>query len=198
MRRPLPPGLRVLAFEDGPFTSSGGVKAKQAVLLAVATRGSRIDRLITTWIEVDGLDATDRMVEVAYPIRRGLSAILLHGLPYAGFNIVDAHRLSRELNVPVLTVLNAKPRREAVEGALRRHFCDWQERLSLLEAAGRPTPLELSPGSAIYFQAVGVDRGWAETLIRTLTVFGKVPEPLRIARLLSGVFSPWALEEAGR
>ncbi len=198
MGQRLPPSLRVLAFEDGPFTSPQGERAARAPLLGVVTRGAQIHKLLTAWIEVDGVDATERIVELAHPVRRGLSALLLHGLPYAGFNIVDAPLLTRELGLPVLAVLSAKPRREAVETALRRHFPDWQQRLQVLEAAGPPMPLELSPGCVAYFQAVGVDRGSAEALIRSLTVFGKIPEPLRVARLLADAFSPWALDEAGR
>jgi len=151
---------------------------------------------LTAWIQVDGLDVTDRILEVAYPLRRGISAVLLHGLPYAGFNIVDAPRLSRELKRPVVAVLSAEPRPQAVQAALQRHFSDWEQRVQLLQAAGAPMPLELSPSSVVYFQAVGVDPAWGEALIRSLVVFGKIPEPLRIARLIADAFSPWALDEA--
>lgn len=189
---------RVLAFEDGPFTSSRGEKASQAALLGVEVVDSRIGRLLTAWIAVDGLDVTERMVEMASSFRPPLDAILLHGLPYAGFNIVEALRLNAQVGVPVLAVLGVKPRREAVEGALRRHFADWERRLDLLDAAGTPIHFELSLGSHVYYQAVGLDGPFAETLIRALTVFGKVPEPLRIARILAEALVPWTLEEAGR
>jgi len=182
--------LRVLAVEDGSFTSPSGQKMLKAPLIGVLTSGVFITQLLVSLIDVDGLDVTDRIIEMGEKVERRMDTILLHGLPYGGFNIVDITRLHHMLERPTIAVIGVKPDKAAVRTALKSHFQDWEKRMALIEQAGPPIRLELPRGFEVYFEVVGIKPEAAGDLIRKITVFGKVPEPLRIAKLIAIAFPP--------
>jgi len=173
--------LRVAAFEDGSFNPKRGGKA---FLLGVLMEDFRLAELSISLVRVDGLDATDKILEAAEGWRGKFSLLMLSSLAYAGFNVVDPERLSSRLKTPVVVVLSRKPRRRAVERALKKHFPDWEVRLKILEKVGKPVRLRL-PGGEAYVSAYGMRLGEALEAVRRLTVFGGKPEPLRAANLLA-------------
>jgi endonuclease V-like protein UPF0215 family len=70
-----------------------------------------------------------------------------------------------------------------IEAALRKHFDDWGRRLSLVQRVPlRPLDTGHKP-----LQASVVGMGWDEfvQLVKATTVRGAVPEPVRIAHLVS-------------
>ncbi|MEM3736995.1 MAG: DUF99 family protein [Candidatus Bathyarchaeia archaeon] len=178
--------MKVLAVEDGGFSKRGVGRRSKALLLAVLTSQSyRIEKILYTWIQVDGLDATDKLIEMAKQEKETPNLILLASLCYAGFNIIDPTRIQKELNIPVVAINPKKPRNSAVTEALRRHFNDWRYRVNILRGAGKPVRIKLSGDRTIYFYHFGIIKSEAEKFIRESTIFGKRPEPLRIARILA-------------
>lgn len=179
--------LRVAAFENGSFNPE--VRGK-AFLLGVVTRGFRLVDVGLTLVRVDGFDCTQKLLELAEPWKGKFDLVLLASLAYAGFNVVDPERVQSRLGRPVLVVLSRKPRRRAVERALKRHFPDWRLRLQVLSKIGKPERLRLHGGS-LYFSPFGLKRGEARKILRELTVFGGKPEPLRMAGLLARGLGFW-------
>jgi endonuclease V-like protein UPF0215 family len=116
---------------------------------------------------------------------RDLNAIMLASIAYAGFNLMDPVAISTRLQVPVIILNPKKPDALAVESALRRHFDDWQKRLTIIRRAGSSHQLEIGAGGRVYLYAYGLTVEKAERLVKGLTVFGNRPEPLRVARLLA-------------
>jgi len=180
----------ILTVEDGCFTSPSGQRMLKAPIIGVLTSGTFINRVIASAIDVDGLDVTSRIIEMGEKVGRSMKVILLHGLPYGGFNIVDVTRLYNVFERPVITVINVKPDPIAVEAALKLHFQDWEHRMFLIKHAGPPIRLELPTGFTLYFEVAGMQPEAAGGLIRNTTFFGKVPEPLRIAKIIADSFPP--------
>ncbi|RLF13699.1 MAG: hypothetical protein DRJ97_07595, partial [Thermoprotei archaeon] len=165
----------------------GGFKSRgwKAALLGVLMRRFRVEGLAWRLIEVDGLDGTERALEIANEL--GCDVVMLGGVSYAGFNLVDPVKLLDELRRPVLIVVEEPPNNEAVRQALLKHFPDWRERWRVFEElASRTQVVEVKlPGELkVYLEALGVSVSEAERLVRELTKWGRTPEPLRTARLL--------------
>lgn len=184
-KKPSAEQLKALAFEDGPFTGSSGVKASRAPLIAVLTKGFFISKVAAAYLKVDGLDATEVMIGLEERLKGEEDVIFLHGVAYAGFNVVDIQRLWRRVRRPIILVLRSKPNPKAVKRALMKHFRDWEERLQIISQAGAPKTFEISPGTPLFFEAIGIEAEEAQAFIRGFTIFGKIPEPLRIARILA-------------
>jgi endonuclease V-like protein UPF0215 family len=170
---------KVLAVEGGSFSKAAGGRAVMAMLL---TEGIVPKRLEFAWVEVDGLDATEALASRAAAFEQRLDIVLSDSVPIAGFNMIDARAIMGRVGAPVAFVLPGKPDADGVEAALKAHFPDWERRLEILAAAGQPAPHRLGDGE-VYLECVGLDPRNALQVLQRLTVFGKVPEPIRLARM---------------
>jgi endonuclease V-like protein UPF0215 family len=171
----------VLAVEGGGFSKAIGGKAIMALLL---TEGIVPRRLSFARIEVDGLDATEGIIEAMVSLGPRADLVLSDSVPIAGFNMIDAGAIEERTGKPTVFVLPDMPDFDAVEAALRKHFPDWSRRLEILAAAGKPTTRRLGEGE-VHLECVGIGAGDAMRLLEQLTVFGKVPEPIRLARMVA-------------
>lgn len=184
MIRKVKPQIRVLGFDDGTFSFSSKLGREKTILIGVVMKGSRgVVGVLSRWITIDGTDATDVMIDAVLSSRfKDLRVILLKGITYGGFNVVDVERLHRETGLPVIVVVRKKPDIEAMENALRKHFPDAEDRIRLLRKA--PPLVELVSGK-LYLQAVGVDERTAGEIVRVTTKTGLIPEPLRLAHMIA-------------
>ncbi|WP_297462668.1 DUF99 family protein [Thermococcus sp.] len=184
MIRKVKPGIRVVGFDDGTFSFSSKLTRGNTILIGVVMKGSQeVVGVLSRWIAVDGTDATEKIVDAVIGSRfRDLRVIMLKGITYAGFNVVDVGRVNRETGLPVIVVVRKRPNITAMELALKRHFPDWEERVELLRRA--PPLLEMIPGR-LYLQTVGVDGRTAAEIVRVTTRTGLTPEPLRLAHMVA-------------
>lgn len=184
MIRKVKPQIRVLGFDDGTFSFSSKVRHEKTILIGVVMKGaSEVVGVLARWITVDGTDATDAIIDAVKSSRfKDLRVILLKGVTYAGFNIVDIGKLHNETGLPVVVVVRKKPDILAMENALRKHFPDAEERIALLRKA--PPLVELVKDK-LYFQTVGLDDKTAAEVIKVTTRTGLIPEPLRLAHMIA-------------
>lgn len=182
--RKVKPQVRVVGFDDGTFFFSSKLNRDKTILIGVVMKGSQeVVGVLSRWITVDGTNATDAMIDAVLNSRfKDLRVIMLKGITYAGFNVVDVERLHRETGLPVVIVIRKKPNLAAMEEALRKHFPDASERISLLRRA--PLLVELVP-RRLYLQAVGLDQETAAEIVRVTTKTGLTPEPLRLAHMIA-------------
>ncbi|NJE54231.1 DUF99 family protein [Thermococcus sp. 21S9] len=187
MIRKVKPEIRVVGFDDGTFSFSSKLERRKTVLFGVVMKGSKeVVGAVSRWITVDGTDATEKLIDAVNNSRfRDLRVILLKGITYGGFNVVDLERLHRETGLPVIVVVRKRPDLNAMELALRKHFPDWEERVELLRKA--PPLLEMIPGK-LYVQALGVSPDVAFEVVRVTTKTGLIPEPLRLAHIMASAF----------
>ncbi|USS40294.1 DUF99 family protein [Thermococcus aggregans] len=184
MIRKVKPQIRVIGFDDGTFSFKSKLKREKTILVGVIMKGSQdIVGIVTRWIEVDGRDSTEKMIDAINNSRfKDLRVIMLKGITYAGFNVVDIEKLSKETGLPVIVVIRKKPDLEAMENALKKHFADAHERIALLKKAGEIR--ELIPGK-IFYQAYGIPPEQAEEIIKLTQKSSLIPEPLRLAHMIA-------------
>jgi len=176
--------IRVIGFDDGTFTFSDKVSGGRTIVVGVVMKGSTdVLGVVSRWLTVDGTDATSVLAEAVNSSRfKDVRVIMLKGITYGGFNVVDVNELSERTSLPIVVVIRKRPDLRAIESALRKHFSDAKRRIEIIRKA--PPLRELIPGR-LYYQCVGMSPKTAEEVIRVTTRNGLIPEPLRLAHMVA-------------
>jgi endonuclease V-like protein UPF0215 family len=177
--------FRVVGVEDGGFSRKlQGRGIQKAPFICALLRGTWINDLQTDIITVDGLDATEKLSSMLH--QWSFDAVMLAGVSFAGFNLVDPTSVFEEFGNPVILISRTKPNNIAVKKALHRHFEDWQIRWRVFEKLGPVYEVVSMPTEPpVYVEVVGAEPDWARRLIRATSVCCRVPEPVRVARLVA-------------
>jgi endonuclease V-like protein UPF0215 family len=171
-----------VGVEDGGFEAfkQGG----EAFLCAAGLTRDRVDWVKLEKITVDGRDATETLVKMLQGAE--FDAVILGGVSFAGFNIIDPHAVQRAFGVPVIVYIGEKPDTEATLAALKAHFSDWEERwepvTKLRDVYSANTKADAPP---VYFEVAGCTREWAEETLKATASLTRTPEPVRVAGLIA-------------
>lgn len=187
MLRAIKPEIRIVGWDDSHFT----FRDTHTTLVGVICRGGiQLDGLITTRIEVDGNDSTRKIADAINRSRHKeqLRIIMLDGITFGGFNIVDINELHRKTGLPVISVISDKPDMEAIKKSLSR-LPDFEKRWKRIKKAGKVKEFEVSNRvlkgrKTIYYQNAGMDEYSSERIISITSVNSLVPEPVRMAHLI--------------
>lgn len=176
--------IRIIAWDDCAFA----FRQKKVRCIGVIYRGGSFpDGLLSVSIAKDGLDATKKFSSAILRSRHygQLSYIMLDGISFAGFNLVDIKKLNEATKLPVAAVQRKKPDVKKFSEALKI-FHDYKNRLAIVKNAGR---LFSHRGSGIFYQKAGLSSSECEELLRITCVRSNVPEPLRVAHLIASGLS---------
>jgi endonuclease V-like protein UPF0215 family len=177
------PEVRILGVDDGPFDPE---YRGRIPLVGVVMRGGRwIDGVMSTYIERDGTDVTERLSEAITKSRhRGqLRIVMTDGITFAGFNVLDVRRLYRETGIPVIVISRERPNMRDIKKALS-HIRGWKSRWETIRGMGRLYPVEIR-GRTVYMQIEGIREDDARRAVRLSATRSTVPEPLRVAHLIA-------------
>lgn len=174
-----PPGrtLRAVGIDDAPFARRAGSPVR---LVGAVCAGTRFEGLVMGAARRDGWNATDALCRmlVGGKFLPQVHLVLLDGIAFGGFNVVDLEALSRRLERPCVAVMRRQPDLRAVERALH-HLPRAERRLAILRRAG---PVHARP--PFVFQVRGGEPGPVAEALARLTDRGHVPEALRLAHLI--------------
>lgn len=174
--------VRILGFDDGPF------KRGDAETLVVGTvfRGGRwMDGVLSTKVAVDGLDSTDKLLALLGDLRfKDVRVIMLDGIAFGGFNVVDINRLNGEGGLPVIVVTRDMPSFEGIRKALN-HLPEGDARWALIQEAGKPRPVETRGGKSVHIQSAGIRFEDASAIVKLSATRSLIPEPIRVAHLIA-------------
>ena len=188
--RVIKPEIRVLGVDDCPFIPH--TKGQVPVIGVVFRGGYWLDGVLHTKIAVDGFDATEKIVAMITSSShyKQLRVIMLNGVTFAGFNIVDVKALNAGTKLPVMTVTREKPDLAKIRKALK-NLPKSQERWNTILNAGEPFEVPTRRGKKkIYMQVIGISRDDAQKILRLTSTRSNIPEALRVAHLIaSGVVS---------
>jgi uncharacterized protein len=182
------PEIRVLGIDDGKFIP----KTEGSVLIVgVVFRGAcSIDGVMHTQIIIDGLDATEKLALMINnsPHHKQLRLVMLNGITFGGFNVVDIQKLHLTTQLPVLALTHKKPDLNRIHEALK-NLKKAEERWSLILAAGKIHEV-MNKGTIKYVQTAGISFDDAEKIIFLTTTRSSLPEPLRVAHIIASGVSP--------
>ncbi len=172
-----------VGFDDAPFhrRQTGRVAVVGAVFAS-----TRFDGVLLGSVERDGDDATEVFAALLRRSRfyEHVQVVLLQGVTFAGFNVVDVPTLGSELRRPVLVVARRQPHWSKLRQALCQKVPRGSEKWKQLERLG---PME--PVSGVYVQRWNLSLDEARQLLERTTLWGRLPEPLRVAHLIAGALS---------
>jgi endonuclease V-like protein UPF0215 family len=183
--RAIKPEIRVLGVDDGAFTPH--IKGLVPVVGVVFRGGYWLDGVMHTKVGVDGLDATNKIASMILnsPHYKQLRVIMLDGITFAGFNVVDIRKLNMQIKLPVVAVTREKPNLQEIRGALK-HLPKSEERWKAMESAGEIFEVSTrNEGEKIHMQISGVLEEDARKILRLTSTRSSIPEALRVAHLIA-------------
>ncbi len=170
----------IIGIDDAPFPRDhrGDVAIVGAVFAAL-----RFDGVLVGKIRRDGANAAKEITKMVAGSRflEHARLIMLQGVAFGGFNVVDVPRLRRDLGLPVLVVARRRPDMDAIRDALLTRVPGGARKWRLIQTLG---PME--PMAGVYVQRAGIDAADAEATLRRFAIHGRIPEPLRAAHLIAG------------
>ncbi len=176
------PQIRVLGIDDSPFSFSD---EKTNVIGVVMRIPNYIEGIMKTEVEVDGNDATDKLIEMITKSRykEQLKALMLDGIALGGFNVIDIENLNKELQLPIITITRDYPNMIKIKKALEKNLNDWERRFELIS---KRSLIEIkTKHKPIFIEVIGIDEQEAKELIGKSTVRGVLPEPIRVAHIIA-------------
>jgi len=179
------PEIRVLGVDDGVFTphSEGS-----ALIVGVVFRGGYwLDGVMSTKIKVDGLDATDRIASMITesPHHRQLRIIMLDGITFGGFNVVDIKELRLKTGLPVIAVTRDKPNLVDIRKAIMNLPAAEERWKAILNAGSISAVRTRGRNEKVYMEVSGILKKDARRILKLTSIRSSVPEPLRVAHLIA-------------
>jgi len=183
--RSIKPEIRVLGVDDGVFIPHS--KGLVDVVGVVFRGGYWLDGVMRTEIEVDGLDGTEKIASmiVESPHYKQLRVIMLSGITFAGFNVVDIKELCNKTSLPVIALTRDPPKMEEIKQALE-NLPEKGKRWKAILNAGEIIEVQTREGEEpIYMQIAGLEQSDAEKIVRITSTRSNIPEPLRVAHIIA-------------
>jgi len=173
--------IRILGIDDMPFSFG---EEKVDIVGVVMRGGIYLEGVLKTTIEVDGKDATEKIIEMVERSKHKeqLKLIMIDGVALGGFNVIDGEKIYLETSLPVITITRKKPDMQKIKEALRKHFDDWEKRLKIIEKGGIK---EIKLNYPVYIKHFGIDEKDAVDAIKISIIRGAIPEPIRVAHLIA-------------
>jgi len=177
--------IRVMGIDDGPFEPHTHGKA---LLVGTVFRGGQwLDGIVRTYVDIDGTDATQRIIDMVNKSRHKgqLRVIMTDGVTFGGFNVIDIQEIFRQTGIPVIVVSRKMPDFSKVKKALK-NLPDWRERWRMLRAASKIHRVRSRPRAApVCVQVAGINLADAEQIVKLTSTRSLVPEPLRVAHIIA-------------
>ena len=174
--------IRILGIDDSPFPSH---TTDDVMLVGTIFRaGNWLDGVLSTYIRGDGTDATEKIVSMVQNSRNlgQLGVIMLDGITFGGFNLVNIREIFEATKVPVIVVMRKIPNFEGIKKALK-NFQNWENRWQNVVEAGKVYKVD-NP-EPIYIQINGIGIEDAVEIVKLSTTRSAIPEPLRVAHIIA-------------
>lgn len=170
--------IRILGLDDGNFKKS----QKNVIVVGVIFRGKEsIDGVLSFYVKKDGNDSTLKIIKAIKSTkhRKQLRVIMINGIAFAGFNVINIRKIYKETGIPVIVVIRKMPNLEKIKKALSK-FEDGEKRWRIIKMAGK-----IYKSGKIYYQVAGISFKKAKEVIENSILRGLIPEPLRVAHLIA-------------
>lgn len=183
--RIIKPEIRVLGVDDGIFIPhSEGF----APIIGVVFRGGYwLDGVMNTKVEVDGFDATEKIAAMVTtsPHHNQLRVIMLDGVTFGGFNVVDIKELNAKTKLPVIAVTRDKPDFGEIRKALRKIPFPAKRWKAVVDAGEIYEVSTRSKKERVYMEISGLVEEDARKILKLTSTRSSVPEALRVAHLIA-------------
>ncbi|MBI4453412.1 DUF99 family protein [Candidatus Woesearchaeota archaeon] len=169
--------IRLLGFDDSAFNKFKDKKVK--VIGCFFRGGSFLDGVLSFDVEIDGMDSTQKIINAINKskFKTQIQAILLDGIAFGGFNIIDIKELFNKTKIPMIVVIRRIPNISKIKLTLA--ILGMKKKIKLIEKAGKVHKI-----GKIYVQCSGVSLNHAKQILKISCTHSYLPEPIRVAHLI--------------
>ncbi|NVM54025.1 MAG: DUF99 family protein [Candidatus Helarchaeota archaeon] len=181
--------IRIIGIDDSPFIPKTEGTTR---IFGVIFRGRLwIEGVLQTHIAIDGLDATKKISEMitTTPHFGQLRVIMLAGITFGGFNIVDINKLYEETHLPIIVVCEKEPDLQSIKDALQ-NTTEWEKRWEIIQNTGpiHKFKTKKTVKNPVFFQIQGLELKDAQQILKISAGVSHIPEPIRVAHLIGRSF----------
>ncbi|OYT48941.1 MAG: hypothetical protein B6U85_00775 [Desulfurococcales archaeon ex4484_42] len=177
--------LKVIGIDEGYFPPEFKRKRLQTILVAVLCDWTTPLDVKISRVTVDYDNVNDRVLELLGKFKVKSDLIILDGVTYAGFNVIDPKTLNEELGIPIITVFKHNLNMDRIRTALYKHFNDWRYRFTVIWNVYSNSRIIHTPWRPLRISVYGIDENRAIDLIIRLQKVSPIPEPLRLADVIA-------------
>ncbi|MFX1310047.1 MAG: DUF99 family protein [Promethearchaeota archaeon] len=179
----------IIGFDDATFELKTNVKTTQ--LIGVVCQGIRMVNVTCTEIQIDGDNATEKLIELVTQNEKHVQIILTHTITFGGFNLINLNTIYNELNKPIIAVNDRKVNIDSVIKAIKYKFPNtYRQKIKNIIDAGNlyHTKIETAGGlSEIFFHSKGIEISKVDLLLQKICIDSKLPECIRLAHLIGRI-----------
>jgi len=178
-------GIKILGIACSSFNR---ITDKTTPVFGVIFRGAELlEGVLKTTVTVDGEDATEKIIEMIEKSahKKQLKLIITRGVTIAGFNYIDMQKIIEKTSLPVISVVDRQPNMDEIKQALE-NLPQSEKRHEVILNSGLIKEIKTSPKEEpVYVQSIGLEEKIVSDLLVKITKVGRIPEPIRVARLIA-------------
>lgn len=172
------PALRVLGIAES-FVRS---RPTSTIAGVVMRADLCVDGLAYAQATVGGDDGTEAVLGLYRQLdRKDVNALILSGAALSWFNIIDLQEIFEKTGRPLICLTYQES--PGLEKIIREHFPSPAKKLRRYRDLGERQSVRLKTGYEVFVRARGATIEEARILLNKFTRDGRVPEPVRLARL---------------
>jgi len=179
-----------IGFDDAKFELHSNTKTTQ--LIGVICQGTRMMKTVRNEIQIDGYDATEKLINLVQENRNHVQYILTDTITFGGFNIINLETIFNETGKPIIAITEKEVDLELVKNAIMKKFTkDYRKKILNVIKAGNlfETKIPTAGGiSKVYFHSKGISHSTVFALLQKICIDSKAPEPVRLAHLIGRLF----------
>ena len=163
--------------KNSTFSTLGGVVLRRDML---------IDGVVLGRALVGGDDATKQIISMFRKLDRSdVNCIMINGLIISLYNVVAGEEILETTGIPVIGVTYKDS--QGIEDRFFDRFARSEaiRRVEAYRKLGNRERITLKTGMAAYIRSWGMSSAKSLHILNSFIKQGKIPEPLRIARLVS-------------
>jgi uncharacterized protein len=175
-------GVRVFGIaesfvKNSRFSTLGGVVLRRDML---------VDGIVLGRTIVGGDDATTQIISMFKKLdRNDVNCIMINGLIISLYNVVAGEIILQATGIPVIGVTyHDSP---GIEDRFFDNFdkSEADKRVEAYRKLGNREHISLKTGMTVYIRSWGIGPEQTVHILNSFIVQGKIPEPLRVARIVS-------------
>nr|QEE14255.1 hypothetical protein DSAG12_00066 [Candidatus Prometheoarchaeum syntrophicum] len=191
-----------MAFDDGQHSKEDLAKYIKKTdfipttpLVGVTTRGIQLLHLSYGKIEIDGTDSTNEVIRLfkKNPYRNEIRLIMIDSPTLGGFNPPNPFEIYEKTKIPILLLPGKKPK-TIISEIYSQVFPERDEQIEILKKLPKIDSLIVSINQdpkitrEIFFHAIGITKKEIVELLKFLSEYSAIPEPLRLAHIAASSY----------
>ena len=101
-----------IGIDDSTFDLKSGFKTTQ--LIGVICQGIRMVNVLRTEINIDGNNATEKIIELVRQNEKHIQYIFTHTITFGGFNIINLEQIYNDVNKPIIAFNDKKVNQKTI------------------------------------------------------------------------------------